>query len=77
MRAALARVAERLGTAGQFAGQGGDMIDDALAALTQLSEQHSESLVPAGAAPGGRRGEPRRPAHPARGTALADIEARL
>jgi hypothetical protein len=47
VRAALAVVAERLGSADQHARQAGVLIDDALGQLTRLSEQHSESLVPA------------------------------
>ena len=31
----------------QFARRAGGLLDDALAELTRLSEQHSESLVPA------------------------------
>ena len=46
LRAGLADVAERLSSAGQFARRAGVLIDDALGQLTQLSEQHSESLVP-------------------------------
>lgn len=47
LRTGLAAVAERLGSAGQFARQAGVLIDEALGELTRLSEQHSESLVPA------------------------------
>jgi hypothetical protein len=47
VRAGLLLVAERLVAADQFARRAGTLIDDALAELTRVSEQHSESLVPA------------------------------
>lgn len=47
VRAGLLLVAERLGAADQFARQAGALLDDALAELTRVSEQHSDSLVPA------------------------------
>lgn len=46
LRAGLLLVAERLGAADQFARRAGTLLDDALAELTRVSEQHSESLVP-------------------------------
>jgi len=47
IRAVLALVAERLDSAGQHARQADALIDQALGELVRLSEQHSESLVPA------------------------------
>jgi hypothetical protein len=47
VRAGLLAVAERLVAASQYARQAGTLLDDAIAELTRLSEQHSESLVPA------------------------------
>ena len=46
LRAGLAVVAQLLATAGQHTAQAGGLLDEALAELTRLSEQHSESLVP-------------------------------
>jgi hypothetical protein len=46
VRAGLLLVAERLAAADQFARRAGTLLDDALAELTRVSEQHSESLVP-------------------------------
>lgn len=77
LRAALLAVAELIDTAGQSAVRAGSMIDDALGELTRLSEQHTESLVPAElrrAADGVHRG-----LELIRGSGLvvSDIEARL
>jgi hypothetical protein len=47
LRAALAQVVDHLGTATRYAMRAGALIDDAVAVLAQLSEQHPESLVPA------------------------------
>lgn len=47
VRAGLLLVAERLGAADQYARRAGTLLDDALAELTRVGEQHSESLVPA------------------------------
>jgi hypothetical protein len=47
VRAGLLAVSERLFAAHQYARQAGTLLDDAIAELTRLSEQHSESLVPA------------------------------
>jgi hypothetical protein len=47
VRAGLLVVSERLVAAHQYARQAGTLLDDAIAELTRLSEQHSESLVPA------------------------------
>jgi hypothetical protein len=46
VRAGLLLVAERLAAADQFARRAGTLLDDALAELTRVNEQHSESLVP-------------------------------
>jgi hypothetical protein len=46
VRAGLLLVAERLAAADQFARRAGTLLDDALAELTRVREQHSESLVP-------------------------------
>jgi hypothetical protein len=46
VRAGLLLVAERLAAADQFARRAGTLLDDALAELTRVSEQHSELLVP-------------------------------
>ena len=46
VRAGLAQVVEHLGSAGRYAATAGHLIDDAVAVLAQLSEQHPESLVP-------------------------------
>jgi hypothetical protein len=46
VRAGLLLVAERLAAADQFARRAGTLLDDALAELTRVSEQHPESLVP-------------------------------
>jgi hypothetical protein len=46
VRAGLLLVAERLAAADQFARRAGTLLDDALAELTRVSEQYSESLVP-------------------------------
>jgi hypothetical protein len=47
LRAALAQVGEHLGEAARYAVRAGVLIDDAVAVLAQLSEQHPQSLVPA------------------------------
>jgi hypothetical protein len=77
VRAALAVVVERLGSAGQFAGRAGTLIDDAVAALTELSEQHSESLVPEELLRAVDELSAARGMIRAGSTAVLDIEARL
>ena len=47
MRAALAAVSESLCTADQHARYALDRIEEAVAVLTDLDREHSESLVPA------------------------------
>lgn len=77
LRATLAVVSELLDTAGHCTGRAGTLIDEALGSLTRLSEQHSESLVPAElrrAADGVHRGQE---LIRGSGVAIADIEARL
>ena len=46
VRAALAAVSESLGSAAQHARVARDRIEEAVAVLTELDREHSESLVP-------------------------------
>ncbi len=77
LRAGLALVAQLLATAGQHTAQAGGLLDEALAELTRLSEQHSESLVPVPLQRAATELGTTRAMINGGGLAVADIEARL
>jgi hypothetical protein len=77
IRAGLALVAERLGAAAQYTRQAGALLDEALGELTRVSEQHSESLVPAELRRASDQLHDGLELIQAGSVAVADIEARL
>ena len=77
LRTGLAVVAQLLDAAGGHTAQAGALIDDALAELTRLSEQHAESVVPAPLRRAATELGTTRAMINSGGLAVADIEARL